>query len=136
MSVAVGEVSRSAHTEYLGLLLVDGLQDAGVEDRGFSAGVDTNQKDHISVLNHFNLGVEQIVGPEVVGQGEAVGLSELVVEGVEGVEKIFEGLDVLHTLELADPAGDILAVHFVNPRSYHRQGVLPILLREVCAFPQ
>ena len=41
------------------------------------------------------MGVEEVVGSEVVGQVERVGLPELVVEAVECVQEVLEGLDVL-----------------------------------------
>ena len=47
-------------------------------------------------------------------------LSELVIEAVEGVEEIFESLDVLYALELSDACSDVLTVDLIQPCSDDR----------------
>lgn len=67
MGVGIGEVSWSADAVNFSFLLVDGLENAGVQDRSFGSRVDSHEKDGISILYHFYLGVEEEVRSEVVG---------------------------------------------------------------------
>jgi hypothetical protein len=134
--VLVGEVSRRADAEHLRPLLLGGLQDAGVEHGSFGSGVDSDQQDEVCVLDGLDLRVEEVVRAEVAAEGEVVPAPELVVEAVEGVEEVLEGLDVLHALELADARRYLLPLHLVDARRHHRQHVLPALFCEVSALPQ
>ena len=116
MSIPVGEVSRSTDVEHPRSLLVDSLQNPGIQNRCLSSGIDSDEEDGICVLDALDLGVEEVVGPEIVGKGEVVARSELVVEAVEGVEEVLKSLDVFNTLELSNSRRDVLPLHLVDPR--------------------
>ncbi len=47
-------------------------------------------------------------------------LSELVIEAVEGVEEIFESLDVLYALELSNACSDVFTVDLIQSCSDDR----------------
>ena len=134
MSVVVGEIGWCTNVEYFGLFLVDGLEDTRVEHRGLKSWVDSNQQNDVSVFDHFDLRVEQIVGSEVVGHVEVGIVSELVVEAVESVEEVLQGLDVLYTFELSDSASDIVAIYLIDLGSNDSQGILPIILSKIGSF--
>ena len=136
MSIPVGEISRSSHVEHPRSLLVDSLQNPGIQNRCLGSGIDSNEEDGICVLDALDLGVEEVVRPEIVGKGEVVARPELVVEAVEGVEEVLKGLDVFNTLELANSCCDVPPLHLVDPCGDHRHSVLPRLLSEICALPQ
>jgi hypothetical protein len=116
VGVPVGEVGRSAHAEHFCPLLVDCLQDPCIQDWGLGSGIDSNEEDGVCVFDGLDLRVEEVIRPEVAGQGEGIVGPELVIEAIEGVEEVLEGLDVFDALELSDSRCDVLAIHLVDPR--------------------
>lgn len=136
MSIGIGEISRSSNIINFGLLLINCLQDAWIEYWRLSPRIDSNKEDEISILNSLNLRVEQVVWSKVVVEVKRPVLSELVVEGVEWVEEIFQCLDILHTLELSNSTRHIFPFHLINPRSNHGESVFPTLFCEISPFPK
>ena len=114
MGVGVGQISWSADAVNFCFLLVYGLENAGIQVRGLSSRVDSNKENGISIFDHFNLGVEEEVRSEVVRDRKVGSLPEIIVETIEGIQEIFQSLDVLNALELANTTGDVFAINFVN----------------------
>lgn len=127
MDIRVGEICGSTDAEHFSFIFIDGFKDARVEDWSFSPGVDTDKQNHISIFDHFDLRIEQVVGTEIVWQGEVASFSELIIKAVEGVKEVLEGLNILDTLKLADSAGYIFSLDLVDPSCDHCQSILPSL---------
>ena len=136
MGIGVGQVSWSADGINFCFLLVYSLENAGVQDRSFGSRVDSHEKNGISIFNHFNLGVEEEIGSEVVGDGKVGSLPEIIVETIEGIQEIFQSLDILNALELANATGDVFAVNFINSRCDHGHDIFPTLLSKISSFSQ
>lgn len=136
MSVGVGEVRRGPEGVDFGLFLVDGLEDAGVEDGSFGPGVYSHQQYGVGVFDVFDLGVEEVVGAELIADFESVFAPELVVEAVEGVEKVLHALDAFDALKLPDGASDLAPLHLIQAVGHDVEDVLPSLLREILSLPE
>lgn len=63
-------------------------------------------------------------------------LAELIVEAVEGVEEVLEGLDVLNALEFADSSSDVFSLDFVYAGSDDREDIFPRFFSKVSALPE
>lgn len=85
MSVRVSQICRSSNTVDLSLVFADCLQNTGIKDWSLGTRVHSNKQNNVSVFDTFDLGIEKVVGAEVVRDGEVVALPELVVEAVQGV---------------------------------------------------
>jgi len=134
MSVSVGQISWSTNIENFCFSFVDWFQDSWVENWSLSSWVYSNKKNHISILNHLNLRIEQIVRSEIVRQIKGILSSKFIIEAVQRVEEIFETLNILDTFKLSNTSNNIFSVNFINSWSDYWENVLPLLLNKVSSF--
>jgi hypothetical protein len=82
------------------------------------------------------LGIKEIVSSEIAGDVKIICATEFIVETVEGVQKIFQALDILYALKFSDSTGYVLAINLVDSPSDNRQRIFPSLFRKVNPFPK
>lgn len=119
MIIGVSKIGWGANAENFCLLFVDSFEDAGVQDWSFSSGVNSDQKDEVGVFDAFYLGVEEEIGPKVVGESKILSLSKLIIETVKSIYEVLQSLNVFYALKFADSAGNFIAIDFIDARCHH-----------------
>ena len=89
------------------MVFLSGFQNAGIEDGGLLAGIGPDDQQEITGFDAFDLGVHQVVGPQIGAESGAIP-PHLKMIRIEPIEDIFEGGETLHIDQIADDRRDLV----------------------------
>lgn len=67
---------------------------------------------------------------------QIVAFSKFIVKRIESIHEIFQALDVLNALKLANSASNFFSINFIDSMSNNIKNILPCFFLKVLAFPE